>query len=106
MTRTIQRLVQLPLAAAVGAGCLFLSENVSLTEPQSLVSSAHAIIGRPLTPMSYAGVARRTTRRAVAVGAGAYAAPVVVAPAPVVVAPARRCVQAVDPYGRLYTRCY
>jgi hypothetical protein len=43
---------------------------------------AHAIIGRPLTPMSYAGVARRTTRRAV------VAAPVVVAPvvaAPVVV---------------------
>ncbi|HZS38020.1 MAG TPA: hypothetical protein VFF06_14385 [Polyangia bacterium] len=28
---------------------------------------AHAIIGRPLTPLSYAGVARRTTRRAVAV---------------------------------------
>jgi hypothetical protein len=28
-----------------------------------------AIIGRPLTPLSYAGVARRTTRRAVAVGA-------------------------------------
>ena len=32
-----------------------------------------AIIGRPLTPMSYAGVARRTTRRAVYAGA-AYAA--------------------------------
>jgi len=27
-------------------------------------NKAHAIIGRPLTPMSYAGVARRTTRRA------------------------------------------
>ena len=33
---------------------------------------AHAIIGRPLTPLSYAGVARRTTRRAV--GYGAYGA--------------------------------
>ena len=33
------------------------------------VSRAEARIGRPLTPMSYAGVARRTTRRAVAVGA-------------------------------------
>jgi hypothetical protein len=32
---------------------------------------AHAIIGRPLTPFSYAGVARRTTRRAVMYG-GAY----------------------------------
>ena len=35
---------------------------------------AHAIIGRPLTPFSYAGVARRTTRRAAYAGAayGAY----------------------------------
>ena len=33
-------------------------------------------IGRPLTPMSYAGVARRTTRRAVAVGAVATGAAV------------------------------
>ena len=43
---------------------------------------AHAIIGRPLTPLSFAGVARRTTRRAVYAGAayGAYAAPVVAAP--------------------------
>lgn len=29
------------------------------------VDTAQARIGRPLTPMSYAGVARRTTRRAV-----------------------------------------
>lgn len=51
---------------------------------------AHAIIGRPLTPFSYAGVARRTTRRMAYAGAagygygaygyGAYAAPVVAAP--------------------------
>jgi hypothetical protein len=35
-------------------------------------NDAHAIIGRPLTPVSYAGVARRTTRRtAYAYGAGA-----------------------------------
>jgi len=31
--------------------------------------TAEAVVGRPLTPMSYAGVARRTTRRAVAYGA-------------------------------------
>jgi hypothetical protein len=30
-----------------------------------LVPEAQAVIGRPLTPMSYAGVARRTTRRVV-----------------------------------------
>jgi hypothetical protein len=29
------------------------------------VSSAKAVVGRPLTPVSYAGVARRTTRRVV-----------------------------------------
>jgi len=56
-----------------------------LVDPGLSVREAHAIIGRPLTPMSYAGVARRTTRRAAV--AGAYSHPVVVAPAPVVVAP-------------------
>lgn len=49
-------------------------------------TESEAIVGRPLTPMSYAGVARRTTRRtAYAAGpyAGAgYAAPVYAAPAP------------------------
>jgi hypothetical protein len=39
------------------------------------VDSAQARVGRPLTPVSVAGVARRTTRRNV------YGAPVVVAPA-------------------------
>lgn len=29
-----------------------------------LAADAYAIIGMPLTPMSYAGVARRTVRRA------------------------------------------
>jgi hypothetical protein len=29
-----------------------------------VASDAYAIIGRPLTPVSYAGVARRTVRRA------------------------------------------
>lgn len=32
-------------------------------EGVSLVKEAHAIVGRPATPISYAGVARRTTRR-------------------------------------------
>lgn len=30
-----------------------------------LISTAHAVIGRPMTPLSYAGVARRATRRAI-----------------------------------------
>ena len=94
------RLVKVTIAALVGFACLFASERASLTGSEALLSTAEARIGRPLTPMSYAGVARRTTRRAVAYGAAAgavYAAPVVVTPA---------CVQAVDAYGRIYTRCY
>lgn len=31
-----------------------------------LVSEAHAVVGRPLTPVSVAGVARRTVRRCAA----------------------------------------
>ena len=89
----------LVLAAMVAAGGLFVNENNWFVFGP--VSSAEARIGRPLTPMSYAGVARRTTRRAVAVGAagvagaaayGAYAAP--------------GCVQVADAYGRIVTQCY
>ena len=64
------------LAALVGAGGLFLSDHFSTTVPGTYLSRAEAVIGRPLTPRSVAGVARRTTRRAVAAGAigyGAYA---------------------------------
>ena len=67
-------LVAVAALATIGA--------LSGTGPMMLGGSqAHAIIGRPLTPMSYAGVARRTTRRAYRRGAyggaygGAYAAP-------------------------------
>ena len=83
------------LAAAVAAFAAGLSWNgtsSSLVET-GFFSEAQARIGRPLTPMSYAGVARRTTRRAVAVGAaaGAYYG--------------SSCVQVVDAYGRVTTRC-
>ncbi len=37
----------------------------ALPAPQPLVTEAQGIVGRPLTPVSVAGVARRTTRRAV-----------------------------------------
>lgn len=52
-----------------------------------LVGEAQAIVGRPLTPMSYAGVARRTTRRTVVAASVVAPRPVVVAPPPVVVPP-------------------
>jgi hypothetical protein len=103
MTRT--SLFRLSFATIIGGIALFWGGQLPLDGQSSLVSSAEARIGRPLTPMSYAGVARRTTRRAVvggavvggAVAAGAYyAAPVVVAPA---------CSQVVDVYGRVATVC-
>jgi hypothetical protein len=47
---------------------------------------ALAVVGRPLTPVSYAGVARRTTRRNVA--ATSYAQPTTVVVAPVTALPA------------------
>jgi hypothetical protein len=106
MNRTAQSIMRLSIATVLGGAALVWNGNLPLNTQTSLVSSAEAIIGRPLTPMSYAGVARRTTARAVGVGVAAgavYGAAVVVAP-PVVVAPS--CVQAVDPYGRIYTRCY
>jgi hypothetical protein len=102
MNPTTRTTLRLALAAAAGVACLFSSEQVFLTGPDSLVMTAEARVGRPLTPVSYAGVARRTTARAVAVGA-AVATPVVVAP--VVVVPAPGCVQVVNAYGQIVYRC-
>jgi hypothetical protein len=88
-------------AVMLGLAAMFLSEAPApdLSWP-GLVSRAEAVIGRPLTPLSYAGVARRTTRRAYG---GVYAAPYVAAP--VVVAPRAGCVRVVDAYGRVTWRC-
>lgn len=105
MIRISRTFVRLSLATLLGGTAFLWSGQLTLGPASSLVSSAEARIGRPLTPLSYAGVARRTTRRAVvggavvggAVAAGAYyAAPVVVAPA---------CSQVVDAYGRVVTVC-
>lgn len=98
MTRSTNRLLRIALSLVTGIGCLFLSENNSLTKPESLVTRAEARIGRPLTPMSYAGVARRTTRRAVVGGAavGAAAAGAYYGAG---------CVQVVNAYGQIVTQC-
>jgi hypothetical protein len=108
MTHASKALFRLSIATLAGGAALFWNGQLPLNSQSSLMSSAEARIGRPLTPMSYAGVARRTTRRAVAAGAvvggaAVYAAPVVVAPAPVVAAP--RCAQLADAYGRIVTVC-
>jgi hypothetical protein len=51
------------LAAVIGAFCLELGEKVGIPGVHGLVSPAQATVGRPLTPVSVAGVARRTARR-------------------------------------------
>ena len=51
------------LAIIIYCVCLELGERFEIPGVHSFVSTAEAIIGRPLTPMSYGGVARRTARR-------------------------------------------
>lgn len=103
MSSRKMRFLFVAFATISGVSCLFMSDHVSLTKPGSLLTEAHAVIGRPLTPMSYAGVARRTTYRAATYGhyGAVVAAPVVVAP--VVVAPV--CAQVVNVYGQIATVC-
>jgi len=63
------------LATATFAFGTLASINWSPGEvPSVAVESAQARVGRPLTPVSVAGVARRTTRRAVVGGAAVGAA--------------------------------
>jgi hypothetical protein len=99
MNRRIRLTTSLVLAAAVSAVVFFGNDNAR-TSSDPWVTTAEAIIGRPLTPLSYAGVARRTTRRAVVAGAAVGAAS-----ASVYVAPSVGCVQVVNSYGQLYWRC-
>jgi hypothetical protein len=51
------------LTAIVGLGGLEIGEGLSIPGVRSFVGTAEAIVGRPLTPVSVAGVARRTVRR-------------------------------------------
>ena len=51
------------LAIIICAFCLELCERLEIPGVHSFVSTAEAVVGRPLTPMSAAGVARRTARR-------------------------------------------
>jgi hypothetical protein len=70
MSKTLRRFV-LAMGATALAG---LAGDLACVA----VSPAHAVVGMPATPVSYAGVARRTTRREVA-ATGAVAAPVATA---------------------------
>ena len=97
MTHMTKNWGKLAAAVVAGLGLLIVNEHGSVDGKSPIVSSAEARIGRPLTPMSYAGVARRTTRRAVAVGAAAGAA------GAYYYRPG--CVQVVNAYGQVVYRC-
>jgi hypothetical protein len=58
-----KRIKVLLLAAIIGGLCLEAGERLAIPGMHSFFSTAQAVIGRPLTPMSVAGVARRTARR-------------------------------------------
>jgi hypothetical protein len=97
ITMTRLRLVTCSLAAGIAA---LIWSDARLFFSNSIVSQADARVGRPATPMSYAGVARRTTRRTVAYGAAAGAA---AAGAYYYAAPG--CQQVVNSYGQIVYSC-
>jgi hypothetical protein len=59
----VKRIGLAVLGAMLCAFCLELGDRFQLPGVQGVVARVEAIIGRPLTPLSVAGVARRTARR-------------------------------------------
>jgi hypothetical protein len=69
MSNTRKRVLCIMLVS-VGIACgLALGDDFMFTWPR-MVKPAQALIGNPLTPLSFAGVARRTARRAYFFGGG------------------------------------
>jgi hypothetical protein len=58
-----KRIGILAFAAIIGALCLEVGEKMAIPGVYGMVSPANAVVGRPGTPRSVAGVARRTGRR-------------------------------------------
>ena len=59
----LKRIGILSAAVILMTGVTELGEHLFIYGVPALVSTAGAVVGRPLTPVSVAGVARRTTRR-------------------------------------------
>ena len=47
----------------IGLGGIEIVGRAVVPGFQGVIATAHAVVGRPLTPVSVAGVARRTARR-------------------------------------------
>jgi hypothetical protein len=54
------------LSMIICAICLEIGERFEIPGVHSFVSAAEAVVGRPMTPVSVAGVARRSARRCAA----------------------------------------
>jgi hypothetical protein len=68
--RNTRKRVLCIMLVSIGIACgLSLSDDFMVTGPR-IVKPAQAYIGNPLTPLSFAGVARRTARRAYFFGGG------------------------------------
>ena len=59
----LKRIGILSAAVFLMTGVTELSEHLFIQGVPALVSTGEAAVGRPLTPVSVAGVARRTPRR-------------------------------------------
>ena len=59
----VKRIGLVVLGAMLCAVCLDLGERFQVPGVHGVVARVEAVIGRPLTPVSVAGVARRTARR-------------------------------------------
>ena len=62
----LKRISVSTLAIIVWVFCLEIGERFEIPGVHSFISTAEAVIGRPLTPVSVAGVARRSARRCAA----------------------------------------
>ena len=64
---TTRKRIGIMVAALMTIGAVTdLGEHLSVLTIPGFVSTAEAVVGRPLTPVSVAGVARRSARRCAA----------------------------------------
>lgn len=109
MVKLFRNAAMLILGAAVFVGSFAWDGQVGSMADASLIAPAQARVGNPVTPVSYAGVARRTTRRTVvATSAATTAQPVAVAaPTTVVAAPTTQtCADTVNADGSITRTCH
>jgi hypothetical protein len=60
---TLHRIRMMAIISVLAIGTFELGSALSVPGFHGLIAPAQAVVGRPLTPVSVAGVARRTVRR-------------------------------------------